>query len=390
MNARSLVLCGILFFSSGDFAATAQHVNSTTLLEKVAATLSAITSVSYHYSRVINYDSMNYHNQDEQDGYIDFQPENGMPFTFQAKRLAEFQVFNGSEVLYGMAATHDVRITPVRNIEAVANASFLLNSYVTLRKALPTLLTDQTVRQSSAECDKATCQVSLTLHQAVPARIGDFSPIQKPRDIPYALTIDRSTLLPTAVKQTASDTGSGEYTDVHFSQIDTHPTRPADSTWAYTGYPGYKLSVPGVAPKMLEVGTVAPTWQLPAFGNEQKVDLRSAGTEQGIKFILLEFWISHCGYSIEAVQTLNSIGKRFPEVKILAINPDDDEGTVDAFRKSQAPHYTLLHDTAAVSAKYGVAGYPTIYLLDSGGRILYAGNANESKITAAIQHAKPS
>lgn len=388
MNVRSFVLYGILLSSSGNFSATAQDVNSNTLLEQVAAKLSAITSVSYHYSRVINYDSMNYHNEDEQDGYIDFQPENGMPFTFQAKRPDGFQVFNGSEVFYGMAATHDVRITPVRKIDAVANASFLLNSYVTLRKALPILLKDLTVRQSSAECNKAICQVSLTLHQAVLTGIGDVSPIQKQRDITYTLTIDRSTLLPVAVKQMATDTGSGEYTDVHFLQIDTPPTRPADSTWAYTGYPGYKLSVPGAAPKMLEVGTVAPTWQLPAFGNEQNVDLKSAGTEQGVKFILLEFWISHCGYSIEAVQTLNSIGKRFPEVKVLAINPDDDARTVEAFRKSQAPHYTLLQDTAAVSAKYGVFGYPTIYLLDSAGHILYAGDAN--KITAAIQHAKAS
>jgi outer membrane lipoprotein-sorting protein len=104
VNARSFVLCGILLSSSGNFSATAQHVNSNTLLEQVAAKLSAITSVSYHYSRVINYDSMNYHNEEEQDGYIDFQPGNGMPFTFQAKRPDGFQVFNGSEVLYGMAA----------------------------------------------------------------------------------------------------------------------------------------------------------------------------------------------------------------------------------------------------------------------------------------------
>lgn len=279
-----------------------------------------------------------------------------------------------------------MQIAPVRDIDRVKNSSFLLNSYVTFRKALPNLLKDDTVRQSQAECSEAECQVSLTLHQAVLTGIGDVSPITKQRDIIYTLTIDRSSLLPIAVKQTASDTGSRDYTDVHFTRVDTHPKRPEDASWAYTGYPGYKLTVPGAGLKMLAFGTIAPTWELPAFGSKERVELKSAATAKGVRFLLLEFWISHCGYSIEAVQILNYIGKRFPEVKIFGINANDDARTIEIFQKNHAPQYTLLQDTTGVSTEYGVAAYPTIYLLDSAGRILYVGDASESKITAAIQH----
>jgi thiol-disulfide isomerase/thioredoxin len=386
LKIRSVAVCAALLLS-GNLAPSAQRMDSNVLLQQVAAKLAALTSVSYHYSREINYESENYHNRDEQDGYIDFRPDGSAPFTFQAKRMDGFQVFNGSELLNGIRATHEVQIVPVKNIDTVQSSSFLLNSYVTLRKALPALLKENTGEQSPADCTAATCQVSLTLHQSVLTGLGDVSPITKLRDITYTLTIDRSSLLPVAVKQTASDTGNGDYTEVHFTHIDTQPSRPTDASWSYTGYPEYKLAVPGVAPKMLEIGSIAPTWQLAALGTEQKIELTSAATAEGVKFILLEFWISHCGYSIEAVQTLNSIGKRFPDVKILGLNPNDDARTINGFQKNHLPQYTLLQDTAGVSKKYGVAAYPTIYLLDRAGRILYAGDANESKIAAAIQQA---
>jgi thiol-disulfide isomerase/thioredoxin len=133
------------------------------------------------------------------------------------------------------------------------------------------------------------------------------------------------------------------------------------------------LVAPGNGRKLLAVGNNAPRWALPLANEQGKViSLTQVLEDRKNRLVLLEFWISHCGASIEAVPKLNAIASRFGSsgLAVLGINPDDAGTTIQTFAKNNAPHFTLLSEGQKVTEEYGVIAYPTVFLIDAEGTIV--------------------
>lgn len=356
------------------------------LLQKMSEALTSLTRVSYHYRRELNYASENYNNVLEGEVTIEFDPRRQpIGAIYQARNASGFNIYNGSEMLHANAATHTIQMVPVRSAKDLDHASFLYNSMLTLRFALPTLLSDPVIEKSIVRQDDSSVEISLRLPRAVLNATGTSSPITLPRDVTYRISIDRKTFLPVEVRQTNSQ--NNDFMLVQFSNVNTKPAMlPADS-WFYTSYKDYHFAAPTTEKKLLAMDSVAPAWKLPvADGSGKTVSLTDTLADRKNKLVLLEFWISHCGYSIDAVSKLNAIDSRFKSagLAILAINPDDNDDTIQIFRKNYDSHFELLSGGQQAESEYNVSGYPTIYLINPQGKIVYAGPFDEVALSKSI------
>jgi thiol-disulfide isomerase/thioredoxin len=379
----------ILFFLTIAQIAYSQNVpnpDADTILRQLSKKLNSVSDISYHYRRELNYASENYRDILEADIYLDFDPaQQPTGFRYQAHRPEGFDIFNGSEVVYANSSTHTLQMTAVRSTRALENASFLFNSIVTLRAALPTLLNDTSVTKSLVSCNPAACIADIRLAQTTLSALGTLSHVGLKRDITYRITINRVTTLPTEIKQLNS--ANDDFMDVQFSNLRLNPPKPAASSWLYTSYPDYKLVQPANAPKPLAVGSTAPSWTLPLLDHpNETISLDAVLKQPDTKLVLLEFWISHCGHSIDAVPTLNAIARSNKGLKIFAINPDDSAPTMQLFQKNFAPTYPSLPEGTKAAQQYGVSGYPTIFLVNRDGKIIYAGAADDSNLQSTIQN----
>ena len=388
MRSISLItlLFAILLSPQRPFEQDAATPNAEAILRELSQKLSSLSAISYQYRRELNYASESYNNILEAGIYLAFDPtQQPIGLLYQAQRLEGFEIFNGSEIVHGVTSSHTLQMTPIHSIEALRNNTLLFNSFVTLRAALPTLLDDNSIAKSVESCTAALCTVDIKLPRATLTATGTLSPIQLQRDTTYRITIDRDTMLPTEVRQTNS--ANSDFMDVQFSNVNLNPAKPPATSWLYSSYTGYKLTPPANATKPLVVGSIAPSWTLPSLADPAtKLDLNNLLKERDIKLLLLEFWISHCGYSIDAVPTLNNIAREYKDsLKVIAINPDDSPATMQLFQKNFSPTYPLLPDTTGISHQYGVSAYPTVFLINREGRIIYAGDAEETNLKRAIK-----
>jgi AhpC/TSA family len=355
-------------------------------LQKISQTLTSLSSLSYHYTRELSYTSENYHQTLEADITLEFDPaQQPIGTIYQARNADQFEIFNGSEILRGNNSAHTIQMSAVRSSKDLDRVSFLYNSPATLRLVLPGLIADPTIVKSIAAQTESTIQVNLVIPHAVLNATGTISPITLPRDTTYRITVNRKTFLPLEVRQTNSQ--NSDFMLVTFANLSIPPAKLVPSSWLYTSYQDYRLVTPGPAKKLLAVDTVAPTWTLPiANNNGQFISLADTLKDPKTKLILLEFWISHCGFSIDAVSKLNTLIIRFAPagLKVLAVNPDDNDSTIQTFVKNFAPRYTLISGGQKAADDYGISGFPIIYLINSQGKIVYAGAFDQQALNDAI------
>jgi peroxiredoxin len=383
-----LRLASLLSFAYGLHAQQnpARSQEAMTILRKMSAKLASLSRVSYHYRRELSYASEDYHHVLEADIFIEFDPkQQPVGAIYQAHDATGFEVYNGSEILRGVVATRTIQMSPVNFAKDLERVSFLYNSFLTLRLALPNLLADATIAKSVASRTGSNYEIDVRTPRAVLTATGTLSPITLPRDITYRITIDGKSFLPLIVRQTNNQ--NADFALVTFSNLNTNPAKMSADSWLYTSYRDYRLAVPGPTMKLLAVGSATPQWTLPlANGNGRTISLAEVLKDSSTKLVLLEFWISHCGYSIDAVAKLNALAKRFAPagLTVLAVNPDDSEDTIRTFAKTYRPHYTLVADGGEITKQYGVGGYPTVLIVNAEGTILYAGGFDQEKLVDKI------
>ena len=142
--------------------------------------------------------------------------------------------------------------------------------------------------------------------------------------------------------------------DWYFSSLATDSTRPSD----------------------------APTASLIEIGQSLPGELAGSGRPR-----LLQFFISHCGPSIDSVAPMNRLFDRFATrgIDFLAINPWDSAEIVDRYRANNAPRYPLRRQGAELADELGISGYPTVVVADGAGRVTYAGGMDEAAIGRALE-----
>jgi peroxiredoxin/outer membrane lipoprotein-sorting protein len=135
------------------------------------------------------------------------------------------------------------------------------------------------------------------------------------------------------------------------------------------------------------VGTSAPDFTLPdANGHPVNLhDLRG-------KVVVVDFWATWCPPCRAEMPLLQQMHNELADkgLVVLGLDVGEDAETVTAFAKQQSYTFTLLLGAEPnVSARYFVEAYPTTFVVDRRGRIVFRelGGDSTAKLRSAVQSA---
>lgn len=132
-------------------------------------------------------------------------------------------------------------------------------------------------------------------------------------------------------------------------------------------------TITGLEPKndgLLEKGTKAPDWTLPS-GNGKHISLK----ELKGKIVLLDFWGTWCVPCLKAMPEIQMIHDEFKDkqVEIIGVSVETDAKADPAgYVKRKGYTYTIVLDGHKITKDYKVVQFPTIYIIDKKGKIIYA------------------
>lgn len=105
----------------------------------------------------------------------------------------------------------------------------------------------------------------------------------------------------------------------------------------------------------------------------REFDLKSL---QG-KIVLVDFWATWCGHCMDELPHLKRNYQTYHErgFEIVGVSVDDDREALTKFLKKQKIPWSTLHDEEAgaehpAAIRYGIAAYPTSFLIDRTGRVV--------------------
>jgi peroxiredoxin len=134
-------------------------------------------------------------------------------------------------------------------------------------------------------------------------------------------------------------------------------------------------SVKGI--ETLKAGSPAPDFSVKDLA-DQPYQLKSA---QGKEAVLLFFWSFFCGPCREEIPMINEMTKSYKEkgLQVVSVNLDGREmkKAVDKYVANEKLVFRivfdeLVGDAFAIADPYGVAGTPTLYLIDKAGTVRFS------------------
>ena len=151
----------------------------------------------------------------------------------------------------------------------------------------------------------------------------------------------------------------------------------------------YKLKdfVPYKSPKLLPNDTIAPNWVLPSLTDE-KINLEDLKGQ----LVLIDFFYRSCYPCMQALPGLQALHEKYKDkgVKIIGIDPyDKKEDDIAAFLAKRGVTYTVLLEGKQAAKDYRISGYPTMYLIDRNGKVIFTnvgyGKGTEDILEEAIK-----
>ncbi|MBI5576287.1 MAG: TlpA family protein disulfide reductase [Deltaproteobacteria bacterium] len=145
--------------------------------------------------------------------------------------------------------------------------------------------------------------------------------------------------------------------------------------------------------KMLEVGAAAPDFSVKDSDGKP---FRLAD-DKGKKAFLLVFWsifCEPCRFEMPAIQKMHEKYREGGlDVITIALDGEPLAGSINGFIRQEGYTFRVLVDELdskemfKVADPYGVAGTPTLYILDRSGKVAYAkaGRVTEEELEKAIQ-----
>ena len=140
-----------------------------------------------------------------------------------------------------------------------------------------------------------------------------------------------------------------------------------------TSLPSYfriKTYEPEKTVPLLAKGSLSPDWKLVSL----KGDTVSLKQLRG-KVVLLDFFYKSCYPCRLAIPHLQKLHKKYNELDVVVIGIDAvDKNTDDlkAMLDKDGVTYTVLLAEKDIAKQYQVTAFPTIYILDAGGKVFYA------------------
>lgn len=121
----------------------------------------------------------------------------------------------------------------------------------------------------------------------------------------------------------------------------------------------------------------APDFRLPGVKSEVKLSAHRG------KVVYVDFWASWCGPCRKSFPWMNEMQEKYgKQIKIIAVNLDQDRAEADKFLHQNPAKFTIAFDPEGKTAEaYKVKAMPSSYLIDSAGRIVsgHAGFRSQDK-----------
>jgi len=360
------------------------------VLEKVSKRLNNIKTVQYDYHRIDNYPSDNYRGELFYKIYLDYKDSlNALGFTFQATDTASspVDIYNGAD--HFNLSKKEMTVSLIHNSSAnsMSSMSFFLNSIVSLRKGLPTIITDNTIEKTLNDTlidGKEYYLVNFILKNEKLKYLGTMLSFIDKRDFKYEIAIDKITYLPLFLK--SSGAGQNDYNMSIFSNYD-FDYKPQAASWKYTTYePDYKEKQTQSKLKLISENTGAPDWTLAIYGTNDSLKLSSL---KG-KVILLDFWFRYCENCIAALPALDSIYQKYKgkNFEIIGVNLLDSKESIKAFYKvHHSPYNSVMDSDGKIATQYGVNGCPAEFVIDETGKVIYSSEGFDKKAIEDVLNA---
>ncbi|MBK9256721.1 MAG: TlpA family protein disulfide reductase [Saprospiraceae bacterium] len=122
-------------------------------------------------------------------------------------------------------------------------------------------------------------------------------------------------------------------------------------------------------PELLKIDSLAPDWELYSLTDE----LISLKSLQG-QVVLIDFFYKSCYPCMLALPGLQALHEKYKDkgLKVIGIDPyDKKEEGIGAFLSKRGVTYDILLGGTDVAKDYRVSGYPTMYLVDRTGKIIF-------------------
>jgi len=382
-----------LFFtiiSISNYAYSQSENSENLILQKVDEKLKTIDAISFNQTRELNYASENYNNiSDWNCYYVKDSKENLLGFKFQIQTPDYSDFFNGTEYFSLNQQDKTYEVENETDIESFNTKSYLYNSVLTLANILPTLIKDENSEKTVSDTlidGKQFKNIKINLGKRSFKNSGKgFDQAKTERDFIYNLLIDAETFLPKEILQTNNQ--NSDFIKVSFSNYNLNPPKPKENSWFYSTYRNEYQPFEEKTLIQLAIGEKAPNWKLDLLNKDENIDLEQL---KG-KVVLLDFWIKNCGACIESVDFLNKIYEKYKDknFELLGINSYDTTENINFFYEKHGLKYPVLINGKTILEKYGVNAFPTIFLLNKEGKIIYSDiiNADRSQIETIIDSA---
>ena len=145
--------------------------------------------------------------------------------------------------------------------------------------------------------------------------------------------------------------------------------------------------VPYKRPELLPKDTIAPEWSLISL-DDKNVKL----SDFKGKIVLVDFFYKSCYPCMQALPALQNLHEKYKNkgLELIGIDPyDTKEDDIDGFLAKRGVTYTVLLGGKNVVKNYRVSGYPTIYIINKEGKVLFTqvgyGEGVEEELEEVIQ-----
>lgn len=121
---------------------------------------------------------------------------------------------------------------------------------------------------------------------------------------------------------------------------------------------------------LLSNGSLAPKFS----GHQFKPDKDIESEDFKGKLVVLDFWYMGCMPCIKAIPHLNDLYDKYKSegVVVLGMNGIDKKSKMLSDFIDKRIKYPIILTDRSVNKKYQLTGYPTIYLIDRNGKILFS------------------
>lgn len=375
--------CQIIWFSCllSSLCQAQISITAEKVLLETSRTLNELREVSLGHKRVIKYKSLRRFNELSGTAYLDFRDaSNAMNAKFYFSNTSYTIAYNGKQCILADNLKMEYELFDNPLAFDLAQFSFLNHSIYSLRYALPWIIEEASenfiIRDSTID-GKDNWAISFLLSKGSIRSNGARLNLTEEIDMRYTFLINKRSYLPLMVIQENKMTKDSLLT--FFSDIDLSPAFKQNKFFVSNYTPTYK-KIDGKA-KQFSITSV--DFKLPSIDG----DSLSVSNLKG-NIVMIDFWINNCSPCIQIIPALRSFQNEFDKksFRLISVNSYDDVEDIRFFLKSKPMiDYPVLYNGKSIADQYGINGFPTIFLLDKSGKVIYKGDFKEAYLRNMIK-----